>query len=321
MTLMDSIEILTREHKTVAHTDEGIEFHTQPALLHSLREAIFGGMEGTGGGSAFGSKEPISPAALDLYQLIDRQITEAWSQAHDHAIPGTDKPETLAALWAAKVQADQLVTVTHPEQNERDGHLFVVHVRAEYQADQLAARWVNQIKEFFDPPKHAEITEPCPRCEERWVHRTKDGQQVRSSALTFIRDRKTGETLSADCLACGASWAPRQFDWLSKALEIDVVELAAEKTTPDPTVRISEACDIGDHAGCDSFTCRCAHHETATVHTIGPVIARRAGNDYSGLGESSMPLTPIARRVCEECFTETSISGACMCTIDGRINA
>ena len=76
MTLDASIELLTREHKTAAHTIDGLEFHTRPPLLHLLREAIFGGMESTGG-SSMKAKLPISESALDLYELIDRQITEA----------------------------------------------------------------------------------------------------------------------------------------------------------------------------------------------------------------------------------------------------
>lgn len=232
MTLQSNIEILTRPHKTAAHTIDGVEFHEVPALLEQLREAIFGGMEGTGG-SALKAKLPIAEAALDLYQLIDHQIAEAWAQAHNIP-PSTDRPEVLAAQWSALVQEDQIVTVTHPEQHEKwddrkqDNIPFVVHIRTEYKAEDLAQRWVTQIEEFFDPPRSAEIPAPCMGCGERYVYRRKDGENVRTSALIFVRDRNTGETLRAECQHCGRMWAPNMFDWLGEALGIDVAAKKAE---------------------------------------------------------------------------------------------
>src|SRR3546814_762315 len=198
MTLQSSIELLTREHKTVAHTIDGPEFHTRAGLLEQLRDAVFGGMESTGG-SSMKSKLPISDAALDLYQLIDHQIAEAWAQVHNFP-PSTDRPEALVAQWAALVQDDVIVTVTQPEQHERWDEErgrnipFGVHARQEYTAETLAARWVTQIDEFFDPARPAEIPAPCVSCGERYVQRRKDGEVIRSSALVLIRGRPTGET-------------------------------------------------------------------------------------------------------------------------------
>lgn len=259
MTLQENIEILTREHKTAAHTVDGLEFHTRPALLHLLREAVFGGMESTGGGSALQSRLPISDAALDLYRLIDHQIAEAWAQVHNMP-PNSDRPEALAAQWAALVDDERVVTVTHPEQHEKDGKPFVIGARAEYQAQDLARRWVAQIEEFFDPPKRADISEPCIQCGERYVHRRKDGQTVRSAAFSFVRDRKTGETLRAECLACGSWWAPDQFEFLRESLKI------ADRTIEDKPVskgvewRGSVQCAEALHELCGSVHCECDCH-------------------------------------------------------------
>lgn len=228
MTMQGSIEILTREHKTIAHTIDGAEVHTRPALLELLREAIFGGMESTGG-SSMKSKLPISDAALDLYTLIDRQITEAWAQVHNIP-PNTDRPEALAAQWAALVSDDVIVTVTHPEQRERwdeakqRNGTEVIRIRTEYKAADLARRWVQQIEDFFDPPRHAEINAPCFICGERYVHRNRDGEQVRTAALMFSRDRATGETRHAECLACGTQWAPAQFRFLGEQINAESKE-------------------------------------------------------------------------------------------------
>lgn len=232
MTLLSSIELLTTEHRTVAHTIDGPEFHIRPALLTQLREAIFGGMEATGG-SSMKSKLPISDAALDLYQLIDRQIAEAWAQAHD-VPPSTDRPDALVAQWSALVGEEDIITVTHPEQHERwdddkgRNVPFVVHARQEYKAAAIAERWVQQIEEFFDPPRPAEIPAPCVICGERYVERRKDGETIRSSAMVFIRDRATGETRRAECQACGRAWSPDMFDWLGQSLGIDVEAKRAE---------------------------------------------------------------------------------------------
>lgn len=232
MSLDSSIELLTREHKTAAHTVDGLEFHTRPPLLLLLREAIFGGMESTGG-SSMKAKLPISEGALDLYELIDRQIAEAWAQANT-VPPNADKPEALAAQWSALVNPDAIITVTHPEQHDRWDEAKdrmvtnVIHIRSEYTPEQLAAKWVTMIEEFFDPPRSAEIPAPCVVCGERYVQRRKDGETGRSSAMVFIRDRHTGDTLRAECQHCGRAWAPDQFNWLGEALGIDVERKRAE---------------------------------------------------------------------------------------------
>lgn len=220
--LAAAIEMLTREHKTIAHTEDGIEVHDRPALLDQLREAVFGGMESTGG-SSMGAKLPISEAALDLYELIDHQIAEAWAQTHGRP-PGADRPERLAAEWSAAVRADTLIVVTTPEQYERWDETknrmatYVIHARSEHTPDALAEKWVEMIETFFDPPRQAEIQAACFVCDTRKVQRRKDGELVDSSALVFNRDRQTGETRYAECLACGTRWAPSQFKYLAEQI-------------------------------------------------------------------------------------------------------
>ena len=315
MTLQDSIEMLTREHKKSVLIDGGWEVHTRDGLMRQLRGAIFGGMEGTGGGSAFGAKEPISPAALDLYTLIDRQISEAWSDANGQKIPGVDKPESLAAQWAALVDEDRIVTVTHPEQHEVDGRRFVVHARAEYQAWQLALKWVEQIETFFGTVQDVPIKEACPSCGERYVMRSKDGEQVRSDVLAFVRDKQTGETLRAVCAVCPATWAtPTELEYLKTALGLDDIVIEDEAAEREPTVIVSEACETGEHSKCETFGCRCEHHDTTTPREPQEISRRAAyGQRHTLMAESSAPLNPITREVCGDCFTERSITGDCLC--------
>lgn len=198
------VETLTREHKVAVTTDEGIEFHSVPSLLSQLRDAVFGGMEATGGSSMKASL-PISEAALDLYMVIDREITEAWVGAFQR-VPGKEKPEALLSQWAAWAEPDTAVTAGPRE----------------WYASDLVSKWENQIREFFDPPRMAEINVPCPSCEAQYVYGMSAGEETRSSALRFNRSRETGQTLDARCLACGVVWLPSQFERLATIIGIDV---------------------------------------------------------------------------------------------------
>jgi len=200
------VETLTREHMVEVTTIEGPQSHPVPSLLSQLRDAVFGGMEATGGSSMKASL-PISEAALDLYMVIDREISEAWAGAFQR-VPGKEQPEALLSQWAAWAEPDTIVTAG----------------RRDWYAKDLVEKWENQIREFFDPPRMAEIDAACPTCEERYVYAVSAGEETRSSALRFDRSRETGETLDARCLACGAVWLPSQFERLAAIIGIDVAE-------------------------------------------------------------------------------------------------
>lgn len=218
----DSVEQLTRTHKKSLYTVDGYEIHDRPSLLEQLREAIFGGMEKTGG-SGSKAKLPISESAVDLYELIDTQVTEAWA-AFTGRVPTITRPETLLAEWAAGVQADTIVTVTRPEQHDRWDEAknrnvpFVIRVRTEYTAADLAAQWVATIEDFLNPERTREIQGACIHCGASKVSRRKDGETVLAPALVFRRDRDTDRTLDARCLNCGTVWPPSQFEYLARAI-------------------------------------------------------------------------------------------------------
>lgn len=204
------VEQLTRDHNKAISTDDGIEFHSVPSLLSQLREAVFGGMESTGG-SAPGSRLPISAGALDLYVTIDRQITEAWVASFGK-VPGRERPEALVSQWAAHVQDETYVEVGGTVRTALD----------------WASLWVQKIVDFFDPPRSTEIHAACIACNERYVWTIIDGRDEQVSALRFNRDRETGVTLDARCSACGTTWAPTQFEFLAESIGIDVAAKKAE---------------------------------------------------------------------------------------------
>lgn len=198
---MIDVQVLTDTHPKSVSTTDGIEIHSVPSLLSQLREAIYqtGATDtGAGGGKA---KLPIHAAALDLYMRVDEEITGVWVQAFKRP-PSADRPEVLLrewGLWASDVTPVE------------------VRGRLVYAPDAVKT-WVGLIEEYFNPPRLAEIQAPCFVCGERWVFRDVDGERVRSSALVFRRDRDSGETVSAECGACGVVWLPDRFKYLAEQL-------------------------------------------------------------------------------------------------------
>ena len=196
--------------------------HEMPALLLELREAVFGGMESTGGGRGFRPRLPISDGALDLYEAIDQEISEAWASAFPGQIPNADTPERLLSQVVAVSQPDEVVSITVATQQvdnrgERAEHWWVERTPVEYTVEALLRRWVKQITEFFDPPRTAEIKAPCIQCGEEWAWKNTDGEYRPYRVFVFVRDSH-GNTKEARCLLCGASWGPDKFRLLAVAL-------------------------------------------------------------------------------------------------------
>lgn len=232
--LLNAVEQLSTPHKKTAHTHEGFVIHERDGLLNQLREAVFGGMERTGGSSSSKAKLPISEAAVDLLELIDTQITEAWSSVFTNQVPNTDRAERLLSAWAAAVNPEAIVVVTHPEQHMRWDEAkrcempFVIRAREEYHPADLAHRWVAMIEDFLDPERTAGIKAACIQCGATKVSRNRDGETVLSDALVFRRDKDTGETRDARCLNCGIVWPPSQFEFLATALGLQAMSEGSE---------------------------------------------------------------------------------------------
>lgn len=219
-TFYDLLETLTAEPH-YEHRD-GKQFLTHIGLLQQLREAVFAGMETTGGSSAFGSKPPMDAGAEDLLNEITIQASEALAAVSNLPTP-YGHAESYVRLWAGQTHADRLVgvssRVTDHGITELEAHAAgVTRVYRETTATtsyKLLQSWVERIEGFFNPPSGAEIQAACPNCGQRYVHKQKDGQHVQSSALNFIRDRDTGATLEAKCSACKRSWPPAEFERLA----------------------------------------------------------------------------------------------------------
>lgn len=209
------VQKLTREHDVTVTTDDGPRFVKTDGLLELLRQEILGGAQ-SGGAARNVMRLPLNAPAVDLYTLIDRQIAEVWGNAFNR-IPNADRAEALLAEWAAFIGSETIVTYSTPETIKKPAET-VIWVRNECTATNLLRRWVHAIEELFNPPSHAEILAACIQCGEREVWRPKDGELVPQTALVFVRDRETGDSIEARCQACGMTWPKTQFKYLAEAI-------------------------------------------------------------------------------------------------------
>jgi hypothetical protein len=224
-TFLTTVDRLTREHPGWVERDTGREMRTQDGLLHQLRGAVFGGMNGSGANSAFTSKLTIDATAADLLDEIHRQAVEALASVDPKPTP-FGATETYVRLWAGQTTEHKQVTVTGRRERVLKDHekglrpvpARVYLERVQMSAGQLVRQWAERIEDYFDPPSTREIQAPCPACNERYIYRMADGVHAPASALNFVRDRATGRTTSARCSACAVSWSPPQFEWLAGAI-------------------------------------------------------------------------------------------------------
>ncbi|KPG86501.1 hypothetical protein [Frigoribacterium sp. RIT-PI-h] len=187
-------------------------------LLPQLQEAVFGGMESTGGSSAFGSKPPIDTAAVDLLELIGHQAAEALATVDGRPTP-YGKPWEYIEQWAKLAREDDVVRV-HAPALTTDRQVF--RQRIETTAYRHAERWVSQVEAFFDPPKVAQLLAPCPNCGVEKVARIIDGETIHTWALVMRRDRATNETIDVYCQHCTAEWPRRTLVTFAGEIGIDV---------------------------------------------------------------------------------------------------
>jgi len=213
----DMIRDLSRSHPVVVSRDDSDEYTSVDGLIQQLRDEVFGG---TDKGATSGNKNrlPLNAPALDLYTLIDRQISEVWGATFAR-IPGADKPERLLAQWAAHANPLDVTIVSSPETIYRNGLETVVWLKDETTAINLLSRWHRSITELFDPPRVATNPAACVQCGARESWQRRDGQTVKSTALALIIDRSTDRAKEMRCRACGAIWDSSVFEWLNGAIE------------------------------------------------------------------------------------------------------
>jgi hypothetical protein len=191
MTYHEVLQRLTSAHRVVVLRDDGSKLEAiEDGLIQQLRDAIVSG-NSKSGASGNKARLPLDATALDLIELIKREANDAWEEVSGGRANNPDAVETIVALWAAAVGDD---------------------------ADTLLRRWERRITDLLVPPRFAEIDAPCVSCGVKEIPQERDGETVSVKALRFVRDRMTGETFEARCIACDESWTPDQFMWFTLAI-------------------------------------------------------------------------------------------------------
>lgn len=262
---------LTIETLTMVEREHGKTPMKRQGLLQQLRQAVFEGMESSGGSASFGSKPPIDAAAVDLLNEITDQASQVLAKVSPNPTP-YGHAESYVRLWAGQTTESQIFAVTSRATVENPVEYYKAHpgqptVYDEIQhvtAMELMQRWVDRIESFFIPPSAMEIPAECPNCGARYYHRTKDGETIRSAALNILRDRDTGQSVEARCSVCTRTWPKSQFGFLAEMVGA-TKKTVVEKVIREKVVVLSPACDSAVHPLCLSMQCRCDCH-TAEDH-------------------------------------------------------
>ena len=194
--LDQNVNTLTRETTHRLDTDAGPKYVKANSLLDQLREAVESSMKG-GGGRAQKNTLPLNADALDLLNDIKTTATEYWSLfTQTHTVHGT--LENRIQTWAAN-------TRSHREE-------------ATQTAERITTGWIKRIESLFNPPNIRPLQKPCPHCSRLKADVEKDGETVRTWALTVdvTGDRREWH---ASCAWCGAEWANEDMGTLLTSLD------------------------------------------------------------------------------------------------------
>jgi len=232
---VDASEIPTFELRT-SFAELIAKLTDDDGLLQRLHDAVFGGMESTGGGASFGSKPPIDLAAVDLLELIEQQAAEALAAADPSPTP-LGQAQDYVRAWGDIVRDDEVVRVHAPALTVDKA---VYRQGIEATAYRHAERWVAAIEAFFAPPKNAQILAPCPKCGHDRVTKTVDGDDYLEWALVMRRDRETGETIDVYCQACTFEWPRRLLVGFADNIGIDVEAAVVRAITDTQPKKVAD---------------------------------------------------------------------------------
>lgn len=180
-TFLDVIEDLGKGRVVVTVLGDGSKHHEwHEPLIAQLRSAVAANLTGGNGVSASAHRMPLNADALELYQAIDRDISEAFFE-ENLGVPGLLPEENLLALYTQRWQDDDSAETT---------------VRG----------WRSQINNLFDPAKKVPLSDPCPVC--KATHFTNEaGDLCANPVVVTYRVGNPFATVKASCRGgCGTEW-------------------------------------------------------------------------------------------------------------------
>lgn len=182
-------ELIATHEQTVTTSDGGENTGKVPGLLAQLRKAVgTGGERGRTAGRR-GVPAPISPAAHDLMEQIDRDTTELYLQAQKVISTPEERIRALAALAGRWTEPSKVAVLRR-----------YLH------------QWVTEIQTSLTPTRRLELVDPCPACGAATAVVEKDGEEVVTRALSV------DEVDGARCAACGHHWPPSHLRLLAGAI-------------------------------------------------------------------------------------------------------
>lgn len=187
-------------------------------LLTMLRTAIRSSSGRTASGrSDDAARNIINLQAFELWESIARDVL-MFTRRHTRDNPNPILPTAIGNLAA---HVDTLWTNHQITETDR-AHLI-----------RKAEGWRDRIWELFDPPTELELTEPCPTCEQRYVHNAEGEQQ---SAL--IVTHKQSKQPVARCRSCGYLWeGEAQLVILGRMIGAEIDTAALEEMGSDINLR------------------------------------------------------------------------------------
>lgn len=203
LTFTEYVTELTEDHPVMVDRDGELEVRWEGAMIPRLRDSIVQGRGASGGGGRSGSHTPLDDAALDLLQLVTDQAKAALTFTTGKTPARDLDTEDYVRAWAGTTNETTVYEVGTPTMS-KSGDVFTA-IR-NMSAVELAGAWHAAIKGFFSPPSTEAIDAPCPRCEQRRVHRWQGDELIETDALAIYKDRDSGRVLFARCGGCDAEW-------------------------------------------------------------------------------------------------------------------
>lgn len=193
--LLDAVDALTKPRRSkVVQSKNGIECISTvetPPLLTVLDTAIRETMGGAAGGTLKSQQNILDTDALWRFIRITNMVND-WARNQRTTIAKTDTAATLRAWYVGYAQEDRDPDVDR---------FYLTHMRA----------WAAQIEAKMDPPRVADLPDPCPVCGESTWFSPKTGEEYpRPLVVTWHEGDVLPDDAKGLCRACDVAFGGRE---------------------------------------------------------------------------------------------------------------